>query len=112
MQIKNYWVGDIPGGNWNFQVLDQRTGEAQSLRGYTSAQVVMMDSDNNRIEFPGQSQVTDPDNGMVTFAWPSDASPFPKSGRYQIQLELRGATAVRKTTVQEILVREIGGVTK
>lgn len=113
MQIKNYWVGDRPAGNWTFQVLDQRTGEAYDLGAFTGVQVVMVDSDNKRVEFPSvNAQIVDSANGMVTFAWPGPESPFPKAGRYVVQLELSSNVTLRKTTVQEILVREIGGVTK
>jgi hypothetical protein len=112
MQIKNYWVGDKPGGNWVFEVLDQRSGLPVNLAVYSQAKVVMMDSDNNRIEFPTANVViTDPVNGIVNFAW-SNADPFTKAGRYVVQLELSTASVLRKTTVQEILVREIGGVTR
>jgi hypothetical protein len=112
MQIKNYWVGDRPGGAWTFQVLNQRSGAPESLATFRTARVVMVDSDNNRIEFPTDNvAISDPANGVVTFLWP-DGSPFPKAGRYVIQLELENTTTLRRTTVQEILVRELGGVTK
>lgn len=113
MQIKNYWVGDRPAGNWTFQVLDQRTGAAFDLGSFTGVKVVMMDSDNVRVEFPtDNAHIVDSANGMVTFSWPGPDSPFPKAGRYVVQLELSSTVTLRKTTVQEILVREIGGVTR
>jgi hypothetical protein len=111
MQIKNYWVGDRPGGTWVFQVLDQTTGTVLDLSGYSSAKVVMLDPKNQPITIAGSNTViSDPVNGKVTFFWPND-SLFNRAGRYVMQVELDSGTAIRKTTVQEILVRELGGVT-
>jgi hypothetical protein len=112
MQIKNYWVGDRPAGSWTFQVLNQRTGLPEDLTSYTSARVIFVDSDNGLIEFGSDNvAITSVTSGLVVFVWPQE-SLFNKPGRYAVQLELRGLRAIRKTTVQEILVREIGGVTK
>lgn len=112
MNIKNYWVGDRPGGSWTFQVLNQKTGEPEDLTSYNAAKVIFVDSDNDLTEFSTENvAITGPTAGLVTFAWPQ-VSLFTKPGRYAVQVELRSAQAVRKTTVQEILVREIGGVTK
>lgn len=111
MQTKIYWVGDRPAGTWVFQVLDQKTGAVQDLTGYTSASVTMLDPKNKAVTIPsGSAVITDPVNGKVTFFWPT-TSLFDKPGRYVMQLELDSGTATRKTTVQEILVRELGGVT-
>jgi hypothetical protein len=112
MQIKNFWVGEQPGGNWTFTVLDQRSGNPVDLTQFNNVLAVLMDSDNVRHEYPGNAAIADAVGGLVTFAWPGPGSPFNKAGRYQIQLELSNNRAVRKTTVQEILVREIGGVTR
>lgn len=112
MQIKNYWVGDRPGGSWTFQVLNQKTGSPEDLTPYTVAKVLFVDSDNNVKEFGDENVViTSNSEAFVAFAWPQE-SLFTKPGRYVVQLELRGTSSVRKTTVQEINVREIGGVTK
>jgi hypothetical protein len=112
MQIKNYWVGDRPAGSWTFQVLNQRTGLPEDLTAYSTAKVIFVDSDNNLIDIPEDNvAITSVTTGLVVFVWPQE-SLFTKPGRYEVQLELRGPRAIRKTTVQEILVREIGGVTK
>lgn len=112
MQIKNYWVGDRPGGSWVFQVLNQRTGTPESLSGYTSVRVVMLGSNNEEIDIPAANvAVSNAASGIVTFLWPSE-SLFTKPGRYLLQLEFSSANATRRTTVQEILIRELGGVTK
>lgn len=112
METKTYWVGDRPGGSWLFQVLDQRTGAAYNLAGLTSVKAVMLDSDNNEVEFPGDNAViSDSATGRVSFFWP-DESVFSKPGRYVMQLEFSGVNVTRRTTVQEILVRQLGGVTK
>jgi hypothetical protein len=114
MQQKNYWVGDRPGGSWTFQVLNQRSGVPESLAGYSKAKVILIDSDNRQVEIPDvNTAIADAQTGQVVFVWPQD-SLFTKPGRYTMQLELSGGSngAVRKTTVQEILVRESGGVTK
>jgi hypothetical protein len=108
---KNYWVGDRPQGNWVFQVLDQKTGVVQSLTAFTTAKVRMMDPRNKEIVIPDLATViTDPANGLVTFTWPQE-SLFTKPGRYVVQLELSNTNSTRSTTVQDILVRELGGVT-
>lgn len=110
MQSKNYWVGDRPAGTWVFQVLDQKTGVVQDLSGYTSATVLMLDPRNESVTIPaGNTVISDPVNGKVTFFWPTD-SLFTRAGRYVMQLELDSGTATRKTTVQEIIVRQLGGV--
>lgn len=112
MNVKNYWVGDKPAGTWTIQVLNQRTGDPEDLSNFTEAKVLIVDSDNNVLTFGLHYVViTGAPTGLVTFLWPSE-SVFTKPGRYAVQLELRGVNAVRHTTVQEILVREIGGVTK
>jgi hypothetical protein len=112
MQIKNYWVGDRPAGAWTFQVLNQRTGAPEPLTSFSQARVILVDSDNNVIDIPTDNVgITDSASGLVTFLWPQQ-SLFTKPGRYVMQLELGGGLAIRRTTVQEILVRELGGVTK
>lgn len=111
MQTKTYWVGDRPAGSWTFQVLNQRTANPEVLTGFTSARVIMLDSENNEVEIPDENvSISNPAAGTVTFIWPQE-SLFTKPGRYVVQLELIGGTARRKTTVQEILVKQIGGVT-
>lgn len=110
MQTKNYWVGDRPAGSWTFQVLDQKTGDVQTLAGFTSAKVLMLDPQNKTIDIPDiAASIVDPANGLVSFAWPTE-SLFTKEGRYVVQLELSGANVTRRTTVQDILVRKLGGV--
>lgn len=112
METKTYWVGDRPGGSWFFQVLDQRTGSPFNLAGFTSVKVAMLDSDNNEVVFPDQNaRISDFANGSVTFNWPTE-SVFTRPGRYVLQLVFTGDSATRRTTVQEILVRRMGGVTK
>jgi hypothetical protein len=37
MQIKNFWVGEQPGGNWTFTVLDQRSGNPVDLTQFNNA---------------------------------------------------------------------------
>lgn len=111
MQTKNYWVGDRPAGTWIFQVLDQTTGAVVDLSGYTSATVTILDPRNKAVTIPsGSALISSPTEGQVTFFWPTD-SVFDRPGRYVMQLELDSGTALRKTTVQEILVRQLGGVT-
>jgi hypothetical protein len=108
---KTYWVGDRPGGNWTFQILDQRSGLAVDLTNYISATVILLDPQNNEVEIPdGYSAITDAPNGEVTFLWPI-FSLFDTPGRYVMQIQLDSASSTRQTTVQEILVREMGGVT-
>lgn len=112
MNVKNYWVGDRPAGSWTFQILNQKTGEPEDLTPFTEAKVIFVDSDNNQHEFAEEHvAITSAPSGLVVFVWPQE-SLFTKPGRYVTQVELRGDRAIRKTTVQEILVREIGGVTK
>lgn len=111
MQTKNYWVGDRPAGTWTFQVLDEKTGNVQSLVGFDSAKVIMLDPQNKTIDIPSQAVgIVDAPNGLVAFAWPTE-SLFTKPGRYLVQLELNSAHVTRRTTVQDILVRKLGGVT-
>lgn len=111
MQSKNYWVGDRPAGTWVFQILDQTTGAVQDLTSYTSATVTLLDPRNKAVSIPaGSAVISDPTAGKVSFFWPSD-SLFTRPGRYVMQVQLDSGTATRKTTVQEILVRELGGVT-
>lgn len=111
MQTKNYWVGDRPAGTWVFQILDQNTGLALDLSGYQKATVTMLDPRNKAVTIPdGSAIISSASEGQVTFFWPN-VSLFDKPGRYVMQVELDSGTAVRKTTVQEILVRQLGGVT-
>lgn len=112
MEIKTFWVGDRPAGTWTFQVLNEKTGGVENLSAYTSARVVMVDSRNREIELPDTAtRISNAVLGEVVFAWPPD-SVFTESGRYQAQLELVGPSATRRTTVQDILVRELGGVVR
>lgn len=112
MEIKTMWVGDMPGGAWFFQVRDQRTGTPYNLAGFTTVRAIMVDSDNREFVFPADNSfIRNSAEGRVDVLWPS-ASLFTKPGRYQLQLEFSGVNAVRRTTVQEILVKELGGVTK
>jgi hypothetical protein len=65
---------------------------------------------NKPVTIPdGSTVISDAASGKVTFYWPSE-SLFDKPGRYVMQVELDSGTASRKTTVQEILVRKLGGV--
>jgi hypothetical protein len=110
MQSKTYWVGDRPAGTWAIQVLDQKSGVVQSLGGYTTAKVLLLDPLNRVVDIPDDHvAITNPDQGIVTFLWPQE-SLFTKAGRYIMQVQLSGASAVRTTTEQVILVRELGGV--
>lgn len=112
METKVYWVGDRPGGAWIFEIRDARTGAPYNLSSYEGARAIMVDSDNNVVTFPeDNTAITDRTNGIVTFLWPTE-SVFTETGRYAIQLEIYGPSTTRKTTVQDILVREIGGITK
>jgi hypothetical protein len=111
MQSKTFWVGDRPAGAWAIQVRDQKSGEAVSLGGFTTAKVYLLDPMNESIEIP-QSYVTISalEQGVVTFLWPQQ-SLFTKPGRYVMQLELSGPNSTRRTTEQTILVKALGGVT-
>lgn len=114
MDTKTFWVGDKPGGAWTFQVLDEGTGNPMDLSAYTSARVVIRDTDNNEVELAASLTNILPftvagEQGIVVFAWPS-YSVFTKPGRWVMQLELNGNNVSRRTTVQEILVKEFGGV--
>lgn len=112
MATKTYYVGDRPGGAWIFKVLDERTGTPANLAGYPTVRAIMLDSDNREIVFPADNVgVTNAMEGTVTFLWP-DVSPFTKPGRYVMQLEFSGTNVTRRTSVQDILVRHMGGVTK
>lgn len=112
METKTYWVGDRPGGAWFFQVLDQKSGAPYNLTGLTSVRAIMLDSDNREVVFPeANAAITDATQGFVNFLWPTE-SVFTRPGRYVMQLEFSGGNTTRRTTVQEILVRSLGGVTK
>lgn len=112
METKTFWVGDRPSGTWSFEIRNQRTGTPENLGAFTTARVKMLDSRNREVELdPALTRITDSANGVVTFNWPQK-SVFTEPGRYVMQLELSGQSAVRHTTVQEILVRELGGVGK
>lgn len=111
MEIKTYWVGDRPPA-WFFQVRDSKTSAPVSIGGYTRIRAILVDSDNREIVFPdANALVTNEANGEVTFIWPQETV-FTKAGRYVMQLELSSTTTTRRTTVQEILVKELGGVTR
>lgn len=112
MEVKSFYVGDRPGSSWTFQVLDERTGAPYSLAGFTRVRTIMKDSDNREVIFPDDNtSIADVAAGEVTFLWPTE-SVFNKPGRYVMQLEFSSPSTTRKTTVQEILVRSLGGVTK
>jgi hypothetical protein len=109
---KNFWVGDRPAGTWVFQVLDQKSGVVQDLTGYTSVTVLLLDPRNKPVELPaGSAVISDAPNGRVAFFWPAETL-FTAPGVYVMQLQLDSGTASRRTTVQQILVRELGGVIK
>lgn len=112
METKTYWVGDRPAGAWIFNVLDQKTGLPYNLTQYGGVRVILIGSDNETVLFDDEhTAITDGAGGQVTFLWPTE-SLFEKPGRYQLQLELYGPSVSRRTTIQDILVREIGGVTR
>lgn len=112
METKTFWVGDRPAGTWTFEVLNQRTGAPENLGAYTTARVKLLDSRNREVELADElTRIADFAGGVVTFNWPQE-SVFTEPGRYVMQLELSGLSARRHTTVQEILVRELGGVGK
>lgn len=112
METKTYWVGDRPGGSWLFTVLDQHTGTPFNLSGFTGVRAILLDSENREYVFPdSQVSISNAGNGEATVTWPNE-SLFTRPGRYVMQMEFSSATATRRTTVQEILVRKMGGVTK
>lgn len=112
MQVKNYWVGDRPGGAWTFQIRDQKSGAVADLTGYSRVFCLLKGSDNEDIEIsPLNVMISNPAQGIVTLLWPTE-SLFTKPGRYVMQLKLENPQTTRTTTVQEILIRELGGVTK
>lgn len=112
MESKTYWVGDRPGPAWIFQVLDQRSGTPYNLTGFPSVTAVMIDTDNRKVTFPADNAViTNPADGVVTFLWPTE-SVLTRPGIYLLQLEFSGANGTRRTTVQEIRVKTLGGVTR
>lgn len=112
MEMKTYWVGDRPGYPWVFQVLNEKTGTPESLGSFHTVKVVLLDSDNDLVEIPQQNvNITNAAEGIVTLVWPSE-SVFTEPGLYVLQLELIGDTSVRKTTVQNIRVKELGGVNR
>jgi hypothetical protein len=107
---KIYWVGDRPGGNWTFTILDQRAGTPVNLSVYNKVSMVVLDPRNKQVDIPDTyTAVTSALDGQVQFLWPQD-SIFTIPGRYVMQIKLESPTATRLTTVQEILVRKPGGV--
>lgn len=107
---KTLWVGDRPGGNWTFTVLDQKTGTPVNLGTFTKASMVILDPRNRQVDIPDNyCQITSPVDGQVQLLWPQD-SIFTIPGRYIMQIKLENARTSRMTTVQEILVRKPGGV--
>lgn len=112
METKTYWVGDRPGGAWFFKVLDQKSGAPFNLTGYTKVRAIMLDSDNREVVFPADNAgISDAASGRVTFLWP-DQTVFTKPGKYVMQLEFVGTGSTRRTTVQEIQVKALGGATR
>lgn len=112
METKNYWVGDRPGGAWFFTVLDQETGSTYDVGGFTRVRAILKDSDNKEYIFPEANvSVTNALAGEVTVLWPTE-SIFTKPGLYVLQLEFYAPSSTRRTSVQEIRVRELGGVTR
>lgn len=108
---KTYWVGDRPGGNWTFKILDQKSGVPVDLTNYLSATTILLDPKNQSVDIPDNyTIITNATAGEVTFLWPI-YSLFDTPGRYVMQIQLDSASSTRQTTVQEILVRETGGVT-
>lgn len=105
-----FYTGENPGGTWRFQVRNMKTGEVESLASFHTARVVILDPGNNVLEFPAEnSLITNAVNGEVTFLLPA-VSPFTRPGYYVVQVELIGNSAIRKTSVLDILVKETGGV--
>lgn len=110
MEIKTYWVGDRPGPAWIFQVLDERSGTPFNLTRFPNVKAVMVDTDNRRVEFPADNAaITNQTEGIVTFLWPTE-SVLNRPGIYLLQLEFSGTNGTRRTTVQEIRVKALGGV--
>lgn len=111
MEIKTHWVGDRP-QPWFLQILDDKSGDPFNMTGFTSARIIMKDTDNRETVFSGENVVMNNiTGGEVRLFWPADFE-FERAGRYVLQLELSGNGVVYKTSTQEILVRELGGVTK
>lgn len=112
MEIKTFYVGERPGGAWVFQIRNNKTGVPEVLSSFHTARVLLLDSDNELVELPEENTViTDPLNGEVTFFWPNE-SLFTEPGYYVMQLELISDSSMRKTTVQDILVKTLGGVVR
>lgn len=112
MLEKTFWVGDRPTGSTVFQIRNQTTGVPEVLTSFHTARTLILDSDDNLLEFPEENTViTNAVEGLVTFFWPSE-SIFTKSGRYLMQVELEGNTITKRTTVQHILIKSLGGVNR
>lgn len=111
MQVMTFNVGDR-GGSTKIEVRDQRTGIAANLAGYLGIRAILVDTNNREFVLPLENvAITDPALGQVTVTWPQD-SIFTEPGFFQLQLELSSPSIVRRTTVQEIRVLKLGGVTK
>lgn len=111
MEIKTFHVGDR-GGSLRVEIRDQRTGQPFSLSGYQGVRAFFVDSDNREFVLPLENvAITDGTAGIVTVILPQE-SIFTKPGYMQLQLEFSSPSIVRRSTVQEIRVLELGGVTK
>lgn len=111
METKTFNVGDR-GGSLKVTIRDQKTGNTASLAGYQGVRAFIMDTDNREIILPlANVAIVDPAAGRVDINWPQE-SVWTRPGYYQLQLEFSSPSIVRRSTVQEIRVEELGGVTK
>lgn len=110
MEISRFYVGQIPARPMSITVRDPYGGSVD-MRQYNSFSVVLLDSDNRRVDLTGGNlSVADAATGRFILTWPKDRSVFTKPGEYVMQLEFRADNGARDfTTEHTIRVRKLGG---
>lgn len=113
MDYKVYWQGEKPGGTMVVTVLDQETGVPANIAPYSKAELVLLDSRNREVDLGNaETAISSGESGRIVFTWPTDKSLFEKTGEYVFQIVLTGGEddqVVVKTTVQDIVVKRLGG---
>lgn len=107
--ITEYEVGQIPARALAIAVRDDLDNPA-NLLGYTSYEVELLGSDNERVDVTGITLNTEgARNGRFAIVWPKTHSLFTKRGEYLLRLVLRDAEGSRDyTRTHTIRVRAFG----
>ena len=103
-------VGQVPSAPQVFRFYDE-TGKALNLEGYTSFDVELLGSDNEKVDVSdaqlGLNRATE---GVLTLVWPRRSNVFSKVGEYRLRFALNNSLSGSKdySETHEIRVTHFG----